>query len=225
MTKQDNYFITLNKIEWETSEKQWLTYISWANAWDMVKREHPAATYTIYENNEWYPFWSSKFGIDVKVWVTIPDQWETPLRDIEHIVRLPVMNGANKAMKEEKYTYDTKYKKWLIVEAATTFDINKTIQRALTKAIAMHWVWLYVYRGEDLPLEEEPLQEEVEKPEFTEEIFEVMKEKTDFTNYFEAKANIDAKYNLSLWMAKKVKAYYESKDKWATLDDEWNPPF
>ena len=35
------------------------------------------------------------------------------------------------------------------VEETTTFDINKTIQRAFTKAIAMHGLGLYVYQGEE----------------------------------------------------------------------------
>ena len=36
-------------------------------------------------------------------------------------------------------------------ENATSFDINKSIQRCFAKAIAMHWIGLYVYRWEDLP--------------------------------------------------------------------------
>jgi len=206
-----NYFVELNKIEWEVSKKQNLSYISWANAWDMVKREYPNSTYVTYENIDWFPFFESKFGIDVKVWVTV--------NDIEHIVRLPVMDWANKAMKAEKYSYTTKY--WdKDVLAATQFDINKAIQRAFTKAIAMHGVWLYVFRWEDLPE-----QEEIIKPKFTAEIFEVMKEKTNFKNYFEAKQNIDAKYELDLKLAKIVKAYYETKAEWVKLTDDNLPPF
>lgn len=137
-----NYFKELNKIQCETDKKNNLTYISWSDAWAEVKKQHPESNYTIYENAEWFPFWSSDFGIDVKVWVTI--------NDIEHIVRLPVMDWANKAMKAEKYTYTTKY--WeKEVQPATQFDINKATQRAFAKAIAMHWVWLYVFRWEDLP--------------------------------------------------------------------------
>ncbi len=151
MEEKKNYFTELNKINCETSEKNKLTYISWSDAWTEVKKMYPESTYTIYENEEWFPFWESKFGIDCKVWVTI--QW------IEHIVRLPVMNGANKAMKAESYTYQTNY--WeKTVEAATQFDINKTTQRAFAKAIAMHGIWLYVFRWEDLP---EDMEWEVKK--------------------------------------------------------------
>lgn len=142
---ETNYFQQLNKIECATEKKNWLTYISWSDAWTKVKEQHPDATYTIYENSEWFPFWESKFGIDCKVGVTI--------NEIEHIVRLPVMDWANKPQKSESYKYTTKY--WdKTCEAANAFDINKTIQRAFAKAIAMHGIWLYVYRGEDLPNEE-----------------------------------------------------------------------
>ena len=50
---------------------------------------------------------------------------------------LPVMDGANKAMKANPYTYDTKKAKGLKVDAATMFDINKTIMRCLVKNLAM----------------------------------------------------------------------------------------
>ena len=69
---------------------------------------------------------------------------------------LPVMNGANKAMKEQAYTYlvyDTFKKQYVekTVNAATMFDINKTIMRCLVKNLAMFGLGLYVYAGEDLP--------------------------------------------------------------------------
>jgi len=63
---------------------------------------------------------------------------------------LPVMDGANKAMKATAYTYTTKYGE-KNVEAATMFDINKTIMRCLTKNLAMFGLGLYIYAGEDLP--------------------------------------------------------------------------
>jgi hypothetical protein len=113
----------------------------------------------------------------VKVWVTI--NW------IEHIIRLPVMDWANKAMKREAYEYTTKYWK-KTCEGASQFDINKAIMRALTKAIAMHGIWLYVYNWEDLPdqLPEfgednfQKIQELVKKPTLKEvkEKYEVSKE-------------------------------------------------
>ena len=150
----ENYFKKLDKIACDTEKKNNLTYVSWADAWKIVKEEHPDSTYTIYENQEGFPFWESKFGIDVKVWVTI--------NGIEHIVRLPVMDWANKSMKDTEYEYMTKYWKKKC-DAASAFDINKTIQRAMTKAIAMHGIGLYVYRWEDFPNEEDGEQERVQE--------------------------------------------------------------
>ena len=46
----------------------------------------------------------------------------------------------------------------------TSFDVNKAIQRSLTKACARHGLGLYIYAGEDLPEEETTAQEEP-KPE------------------------------------------------------------
>ena len=63
---------------------------------------------------------------------------------------LPVMDGANKAMKDEPYTYKTKFGE-KTVEAATMFDVNKTIMRCLVKNMAMFGLGLYIYAGEDLP--------------------------------------------------------------------------
>lgn len=154
----ENYFLKLNSIQCVVEKKQNLNYISWSDAWYEVKKLHPEAKYTIYENEEWQPFWESKFWIDVKVWVEI--NW------LEHIIRLPVMDWANKAMKAEWYSYKTKY--WeKSVEPATTFDINKTIMRAFAKAIAMHWLGLYVFRWEDLPTDPAP-KEKYTKKEFKE---------------------------------------------------------
>jgi NH3-dependent NAD+ synthetase len=63
---------------------------------------------------------------------------------------LPVMDGANKSMKKQSYTYSTKYGD-KTVDAATTFDINKTIMRCLVKNLAMFGLGIYIYAGEDLP--------------------------------------------------------------------------
>ena len=35
--------------------------------------------------------------------------------------------------------------------SVTSFDVNKAIQRSLTKACARHGLGLYIYAGEDLP--------------------------------------------------------------------------
>jgi hypothetical protein len=65
-------------------------------------------------------------------------------------MHLPVLDGANKAMKAETYTYATKYKE-KECKAASMFDINTAIMRCLTKNLAMFGLGLYIYAGEDIP--------------------------------------------------------------------------
>jgi hypothetical protein len=136
-----------------TEEKNGLTYLSWANAWAEVKKIYPDAQYTIkrFDNNLPYVY-DENTGYMVFTDVTI--------EGITYEMWLPVMDGANKAMKSNTYTYQVK--KWnnttksydLIektVEPATMFDINKTIMRCLVKNLAMFGLGLYIYAGEDLP--------------------------------------------------------------------------
>lgn len=73
------------------------------------------------------------------------------IEDLTHTMWLPVMDSANKAMQSKPYNYDTRFKKDIPVEAATMFDINKTIMRCLVKNLAMFGLGLYIYSGEDLP--------------------------------------------------------------------------
>lgn len=126
-------------------KKNGLSYLSWAYAWADIKKRYPNATYEIKrfgENNLPYVY-DQNTGYMVFTSVTIDD--------LTHEMWLPVMDSANKAMKSTSYTYNTKYKKGIVVEAATMFDINKTIMRCLVKNLAMFGLGLYIYAGEDLP--------------------------------------------------------------------------
>lgn len=129
-----------------------LTYLSWVWAWTEVKKLYPDASYTIYKDEQKRPYVEDEnFGLMCYTTVTIGGQ--------THEMWLPVMNGANKAMKRHAYTYQVwnNYQKRFeekTVEAATMFDINKTIMRCLTKNLAMFGLGLYIYAGEDLPEQE-----------------------------------------------------------------------
>lgn len=124
------YFKELLKIKCNVEKKAGLNYISWADAWVELKKIHPDAIYKVYENSTGMPYFYDNTGAFVKVGVTICG--------IEHISYLPVMDFKNKS---------------IAPNAITTFEINKAIQRAFTKAIAMHGMGTYVYQGEDLPEE------------------------------------------------------------------------
>lgn len=126
-----------------TEQKDNLTYLSWAWAWDEVKKNFPDATYKIWKDEEGRPYiYDENLGYMVFTEVTIEgetlEMW------------LPVMDGSNKAMKSQSYEIQTKYKT-ITVKAATMFDINKTIMRCLVKNLAMFGLGLYIYAGEDIP--------------------------------------------------------------------------
>lgn len=131
-----------------TEQKNGLTYLSWSWAWQEFKKVCPDATYEIKKfdngNGVLLPYMESDLGFMVFTSITA--------RGITHEMWLPCMDGANKAMKKEPYTYTTKFGE-KTVEAATMFDINKTIMRCLVKNIAMFGLGLYIYSGEDLPIE------------------------------------------------------------------------
>lgn len=125
-----------------TEKKNGLTYLSWVWAWGIVKKTYPSANYEV---STWFgkPYlYDEALGYLVQTTVSI---------DGEKIsMQLPVMDGANKAQKAQKYTYKTKYGE-KEVEAATMFDINTAIMRCLTKNLAMFGLGHYIYAGEDLP--------------------------------------------------------------------------
>ena len=131
-------------------KKNNLSYLTWAWAWAEVKKIYPDASYTIktFENGLPYVY-DPNTGYMVFTTVTI--------EGLTHEMWLPVMDGANKAMKAEAYTYTTKYGE-KDVEPASMFDINKTIMRCLVKNLAMFGLGLYIYAGEDLPEDLTPPQ-------------------------------------------------------------------
>lgn len=132
----------------KVEKKSNLTYLSWAWAWSETKKAFPDATYEVISDPTTQKpyFFDEKLGYMVMTEVTIEGQ------SLE--MWLPVMDGANKAMGDVPYTYQTKYGE-KTVEAATMFDINKTLMRCLVKNLAMFGLGLYIYAGEDLP-EAEP---------------------------------------------------------------------
>jgi hypothetical protein len=123
-----------------TEKKGGLTYLSWAWAWQMVKKNFPDAFYTIYENKDGMNYHTDGRTCWVKTGVTI--------NGLEHIEYLPVMDYKNNSIPLAK---------------VTSTDVNKSIQRSLTKACARHGLGLYIYAGEDLPAgEAEAVKEQMD---------------------------------------------------------------
>ena len=145
-----NYFEELNNVNVndKTEKKNGLTYLSWSWAWGEVKKRHPSAYYTIYENeNGWNYFTDGRTAwVKTGVTITVFDDEAQTETILEHIEYLPVMDFKNKSIP---------------LDQITSTDVNKAIQRSLTKACARHGLGLYVYSGEDLPEEEAKQLQEV----------------------------------------------------------------
>jgi hypothetical protein len=149
----ENYFKTLYDIDVrpktkKKNNKDDLAYLSWSSCWAEVKKIYPSATYEIkrFGENQLPYIYDDATGYMVFTEVTV--------EGITHEMQLPVLNGANKAMKREPYTYTVTYKDKVTektVEAATMFDINTAVMRCLVKNCAVHGLGLYLYEGSDLP--------------------------------------------------------------------------
>ena len=139
MDEKKSVFSVLNavNVNEHTEKKNGLTYLSWAWAWQEVKKRFPDAQYTIYERPDGVNYWTDGRTCWVKTGVTI--------NGLEHIEELPVMDYRNASIPLEKLT---------------STDVNKAIQRSLTKACARHGLGLYIYAGEDLPDGEKPEPQE-----------------------------------------------------------------
>lgn len=127
---EKSVFEVLNAIDCSEhiEKKQNLSYLSWAWAWQILKKHYPSSFYTIYENADGLNYHTDGRTCWVKTGVTV--------EGIEHIEYLPVMDFRNAS---------------ILVDKVTSFDVNKAIQRSLTKAVARHGLGLYIYAGEDLP--------------------------------------------------------------------------
>jgi len=143
-------------------QKNGLSYLSWANAiQEICKRHDEEFSYEIerFENNLPYVY-DDGIGFMVFTKVTLGTQTRE--------CWLPVMDGANQAMLKEPYSYKVKKYEYnpntkrrefrgeyeeKTVDKATMFDVNKTIMRCLVKNLAMFGLGLYIYAGEDLPIE------------------------------------------------------------------------
>ena len=135
MTK--NYYEELSKINVSEhiEKKGKFSYLSWAWAVDVLRKHDPSATWEVIRFDG-MPYMKTDCGYFVEVAVTVQG---ITLSQIH-----PVLNNQNKPIPQPN-----------------AFDINTSIQRCLVKAIALHGLGLYIYAGEDLPLDGPITQEQV----------------------------------------------------------------
>jgi hypothetical protein len=147
-------------------KKNGLSYLAWAYAWAEFKKVYPDATYDVKKDMEGRCYFGDE-NIGYMVYTSVT------AGGLTYEMWLPVMDGANKAMKLNPYTYTVAAYEWdevqrkkvktgeveKIVEAISMFDINKAVMRCLVKNLAMFGLGLYIYAGEDLPEDVSAFQE------------------------------------------------------------------
>ena len=136
-SNQSNYFVALSKINVNehVERKGQFSYLSWPFAVSQLRQFDPTATWRV-ERFDGLPYLNTEAGCFVEVSVCVKG---ISLSQIH-----PVLDSKNRP-----------------ILAPTAFDINTSIQRCLTKSIALHGLGLYLYSGEDLPLaSDEPKTED-----------------------------------------------------------------
>jgi hypothetical protein len=129
---EKNYFTELSKIDVSNNleKKGKFNYLSWAYAVKALREYDPTATWEVLRFDG-LPYLKTELGYFVEVNVTVKG---ITLGQIH-----PVLNNQNRP-----------------IQTPNSFDINTSIQRCLVKAIALHGLGIWVYAGEDLPMEEAP---------------------------------------------------------------------
>ena len=125
----ENYFVELSKIDVSEhiEKKNNFSYLSWAYAISQLRSFDPEATWEVLRFDG-VPYLKTDCGYFVEVAVTVKG---ITLSQIH-----PVLDHRNKP-----------------IEQPNSFQINTSIQRCLVKAIGLHGLGLYIYAGEDLPIE------------------------------------------------------------------------
>lgn len=153
MNFKELYSVDCSKsIEKKSNGKANLSYLSWVFAVREIKQRCPDMTYEIERFTDPQTGASLPYTYDDKTGYMVFTK--VTIEGITHEMWLPVMDSANKAMKDHPYEYEVGFgdnKKKKTCAAADMFDINKTIMRCLTKNFAMFGLGLSIYAGEDIP--------------------------------------------------------------------------
>ena len=193
--KSMSIFKNLQTTDYEDhiDEKGKFKYLSWAWAWTYVKQKYPDANFIKHTFENELPYIKDDEGYAfVKVTVTI--------EELSHTEIFAVMNNVNKPIKNPNCT-----------------DVNKSLQRALVKALAYHGLGLALYGGEDLPEEvvEAKAKEKKEqtKKEADKEYLKLSENiKTKYNYYLDDLSKIKTKENLEKYRAS-VQEFYLSLNK------------
>jgi len=110
----------------KVEKKGRFSYVSWSDAVAVLLENYPLSTWEVTKWSEGMPYCQATTGAFVEVSVTVEGITRTQVH--------PVLDHTNKP-----------------IPSPNAFQINTSIQRCLAKAIALHGLSLYIFRGEDLP--------------------------------------------------------------------------
>ena len=137
----ENYFKKLSAINVKgmAEKKGNFNYLSWANAWALIKENYPEAQRKVYKDEIKTTDANGNKTIEYRSYFTDGNTAHVEVgmivNGIEHIDYLPVMDYRNNSIPISKMT---------------SMDVNTAIQRSTAKAIAMHGLGIAIYKGEDL---------------------------------------------------------------------------
>ena len=116
-----------------TEKKNGLTYLSWAWAWAEALKADPTASFEVktFLRDQYTEVPYMDVNGTGLVWVTVT-MFGKPMTCM-----LPVMNHRNQP-----------------IPAPNAFEVNTAIMRCMTKALALHGLGLYIYSGDDLPMQD-----------------------------------------------------------------------
>lgn len=128
MTEEKSVFQTFSEIDISSKikEKNGMMYLPWNEAWAIAKSTYPSISYWITKTPEGQLYWTDGKTAYVETSVTVNNETITQA--------LAIMDYKNSAIPIEKLTYT---------------DVNKSIQRCLTKNLAMFGLGLSLWSGEE----------------------------------------------------------------------------
>lgn len=182
-------YSTLSQVDLSklTEKKMGLTYLSWANAWDVMMAHYPAATF------QTLPSETFSDGT-VEVWV------EVTVCDHSRRMWLPVMDNRNNA-----------------IPNPSSRAVSDARMRCLVKCLSLFGLGLYIYQGEDLPRKEEkPVDQEVLKAAAISILSYVHGEFSDEEKYSsiqEIFAEMSDDEKSAIWVAKTKGGFFTQSEK------------
>ena len=136
-----------------TQKKGKFNYLSWANAWEVLKKHCPDAVFQKHffeyvPMNKDIPTYKLPYAMDKQGWAYVMVSVTIENQEVTEV--FPVLANDGRTP----------------LKTPNSMDVNTALQRCLTKCMGYHGLGLYIYRGEDLPPDSsiDDIPEPEEKP-------------------------------------------------------------